>query len=431
MEPSAAGTIWHDAVRSGPDAVRQLSRNSRLVVRGATADATSVNVPDARGRTPLHLAAHRGNAEATRLLLAHGANPHARDSSGFTPLEIATRHAHPGVARQLLGVGMRGESGVARHPAPRTPASARGKDHLTSLPPNALTSIGQHLSLTDLKRLRDAHRRFQPTLDALKRKKMQQAIVKHHVRQRALEHSNNIRRHNAGQFTHAPNFVETINREGSDAAVAYLRSHPSVARRLYHKAVAAVASEYDAAVLLLGGHEEWNEPPHNTTPHQKHSRKKPRVVIDHIQFSVQTARFAQDHLNPGENFENFEHFYPAYRMWVVYTLIVRPAEETLPWRPRGLESRVAEVLAHRDGEGGFVVYVISDGLDPGPGHSPPPDELGQGLGQIPFKFQMFDPNNPVNYRRATNRHALPFLLLPDGAVVRTDPARRGRRGGSS
>ena len=51
--------------------------------------------PEARAEwslTPLHWAAHFGNAEAIEALLRAGADLEARDESGYTPLHLAASH---------------------------------------------------------------------------------------------------------------------------------------------------------------------------------------------------------------------------------------------------------------------------------------------------------------------------------------------------
>ena len=47
------------------------------------------------GTTPLHMAAEDGRTQMLQLLIAHGADPNARDSDGQTPLDLATSHEHP------------------------------------------------------------------------------------------------------------------------------------------------------------------------------------------------------------------------------------------------------------------------------------------------------------------------------------------------
>lgn len=49
----------------------------------------SPEVLDARGRTPLNLAAERANVEASRALLSRGANINVQDVQGCTPLQYA------------------------------------------------------------------------------------------------------------------------------------------------------------------------------------------------------------------------------------------------------------------------------------------------------------------------------------------------------
>ncbi len=63
-----------------------------------------INQPDAAfGATPLHWAALRGHAEATKLLLAQGANVNARNKQGETPLQVAERAKHSAVVQLLKG----------------------------------------------------------------------------------------------------------------------------------------------------------------------------------------------------------------------------------------------------------------------------------------------------------------------------------------
>ncbi|HET8698278.1 MAG TPA: ankyrin repeat domain-containing protein, partial [Gammaproteobacteria bacterium] len=48
------------------------------------------SVTDRQGQTALHSAAGRGWADVVAFLLAHGANPAAKDAKGKTPLDLAT-----------------------------------------------------------------------------------------------------------------------------------------------------------------------------------------------------------------------------------------------------------------------------------------------------------------------------------------------------
>lgn len=58
------------------------------------AEPALVNALDVQGATPLHVAAHRGDADCVRLLLHARASVHARDAAGVTPLEVARDLQH-------------------------------------------------------------------------------------------------------------------------------------------------------------------------------------------------------------------------------------------------------------------------------------------------------------------------------------------------
>ena len=66
-----------------------------LLERGA-----EVNVPNARGETPLLLAAHEGDLDSVKLLLAHGANVHLKDDHGREPFFYAIADRQVSVAMQ-------------------------------------------------------------------------------------------------------------------------------------------------------------------------------------------------------------------------------------------------------------------------------------------------------------------------------------------
>uniref|UniRef100_W5LHZ5 BRCA1 associated RING domain 1 n=1 Tax=Astyanax mexicanus TaxID=7994 RepID=W5LHZ5_ASTMX len=58
-----------------------------------------------KGETPLHLAAIKGDVEATKELLAQGADPNLKDHAGWTPLHEACNLGHLGVVEVLLQQG--------------------------------------------------------------------------------------------------------------------------------------------------------------------------------------------------------------------------------------------------------------------------------------------------------------------------------------
>ena len=67
----------------------------------AGADVNAVNQNDHWGTTPLHAAAHANQVAIAELLLAHGANPKAKDDEGRTPFFHTTFHKAKAVAKLL------------------------------------------------------------------------------------------------------------------------------------------------------------------------------------------------------------------------------------------------------------------------------------------------------------------------------------------
>ena len=84
---------------------------------------------DVEGATPLILAAYRGYIDAVRVLLAHGANPAAKNVTGLTAEALANKRGHRDTADVLAqAAGRPAVAGPAAAPAPRTPSYASDID---------------------------------------------------------------------------------------------------------------------------------------------------------------------------------------------------------------------------------------------------------------------------------------------------------------
>jgi ankyrin repeat protein len=84
-------------------AMPDIGKVRRLIARGADVNARSSNL----GRTPLLVAAgYPGTVDVLKLLLANGANLHAKDAAGFTALGIAMTSADVEVVRFLVDRGL-------------------------------------------------------------------------------------------------------------------------------------------------------------------------------------------------------------------------------------------------------------------------------------------------------------------------------------
>lgn len=70
-----------------------------LAVHRASVD---LNVTDAKGWTPLHLAAGHGRTAIVDLLLSQGASIRVQDSDGRTPLMLAAKNGHLSICTALL-----------------------------------------------------------------------------------------------------------------------------------------------------------------------------------------------------------------------------------------------------------------------------------------------------------------------------------------
>jgi ankyrin repeat protein len=97
---SACGTAkFHAAVESG-----NVQEVNRLLAAGADVNSRTDRGVD-RDMTPLMLAAISGSREVTEVLIAHGADIHAKNGAGFTPLHAAVYQGHREVAELLVSKG--------------------------------------------------------------------------------------------------------------------------------------------------------------------------------------------------------------------------------------------------------------------------------------------------------------------------------------
>ena len=84
--------------------LRLLSGSLREELQRSTA---MLDIVDSTGRSPLSWAAQRGDDEAVRLLLAHGADPNNNDNTNMTPLHYAVQAATPNCLLLLIEYGAR------------------------------------------------------------------------------------------------------------------------------------------------------------------------------------------------------------------------------------------------------------------------------------------------------------------------------------
>ena len=98
-------TLWSAAKRN------DVAELSRLLAEGAPLEQC-----DARGYSPLMLAAYCGNVEAFDHLLAHGADPNSRDPAGNSVLMGAAFKGHAYMVTKLLtsgaDPGLRNQAGL-------------------------------------------------------------------------------------------------------------------------------------------------------------------------------------------------------------------------------------------------------------------------------------------------------------------------------
>jgi len=65
----------------------------------------NLDIARAHGITPLHIACRKGDINAVRILLKHGANPKVIDEHRIAPLHVACHAGHAAIAKLLVSVG--------------------------------------------------------------------------------------------------------------------------------------------------------------------------------------------------------------------------------------------------------------------------------------------------------------------------------------
>lgn len=79
--------------------------NDLRAIAALLADGLDINGCDARGFSPLMLAAYAGSVEAFDYLLARGADPNGADAAGNTILMGASFKGHLPIVEKLLAAG--------------------------------------------------------------------------------------------------------------------------------------------------------------------------------------------------------------------------------------------------------------------------------------------------------------------------------------
>ncbi|MGH2453317.1 MAG: ankyrin repeat domain-containing protein [bacterium] len=96
---TTGNTPFHSALASHDAGVATEPR--RQIVQLLLAAGAEVELPDASGCTPLHLAAHDGDVELIGAFLARGADVNPRQDKGQTPLGVAIAAGHAEAAALL------------------------------------------------------------------------------------------------------------------------------------------------------------------------------------------------------------------------------------------------------------------------------------------------------------------------------------------
>lgn len=108
-----------DMVLSAKSLIQACASGDVEKARAAIRDFPKLTtVADDAGDTPLHIAAYKGQAAITKLLLENGAKVNVADNQGLTPLHLAAAADSPDVAKLLIA---RGANLKARDKQNRTP----------------------------------------------------------------------------------------------------------------------------------------------------------------------------------------------------------------------------------------------------------------------------------------------------------------------
>jgi len=89
---------------TGPQILRAASHGDTSTVRtllSVEGAQSLINYQNANGATPLNMAARRGHAPVTELLIAARCNVDLHDKDGYTPLHRAADGGHEVVAEKL------------------------------------------------------------------------------------------------------------------------------------------------------------------------------------------------------------------------------------------------------------------------------------------------------------------------------------------
>jgi hypothetical protein len=103
---SARQHITAGAYAAG-DPMDDLRQSAPFLFHGDGQMASTFDLRDAYGKTPLHIAAASGQHHAVAFLIAEGADPNAKDRVCQTPLHLACLSSHRDAVRELLKGGAR------------------------------------------------------------------------------------------------------------------------------------------------------------------------------------------------------------------------------------------------------------------------------------------------------------------------------------